>query len=343
MECALFCTTSIDILQDINVKAHARARGKPSYKVSVLAAQCLATSNMAFITMPGFGTREVAEGMDMLALRYRMPQTIIVDAGSSLVSLAKHHQFELSVLAPRNISFVILGQGEQSSNFVERGIQEAKKLLQSLRNDRTKSIYIQNQDLMELQSKFLLIESIISIRPLFLTGGNDSSTTVSPRHFLLPLATPELLNHQTKSILAGVFDQEELLPIMNKKHLATGLQELIKDFLITKAIRYVPQSSGDHSKHFNAVVVPRKDDVVLFEDSKGIYKYGLIEEILAKNMVKIIYNHYGKRSQRNIHSRKLYLLHRPSDVCARGVPIDLVRKSEEVPNQLLGSKVNPIE
>ena len=142
MECALFCTTSIDILQDINVKAHARARGKSSYKVSVLAAQCLATSNMAFITMPGFGTREVAEGMDMLALRYRMPQTIIVDAGSSLVSLAKHHQFELSVLAPRNISFVILGQGEQSSNFVERGIQEAKKLLQSLRNDRTKSIYI---------------------------------------------------------------------------------------------------------------------------------------------------------------------------------------------------------
>ena len=65
MECALFCTASVDILQDINVKAHARARGKSSYKVSVLAAQCLATRNMAFITMPGFGTKEVAEAMDM--------------------------------------------------------------------------------------------------------------------------------------------------------------------------------------------------------------------------------------------------------------------------------------
>ena len=343
MECAIFCTTSIDILQDINVKAHQRARGKPSYKVSVLAAQCLATSNMAFITMPGFGTKEVADAMDMLALRYRMPQTVIVDAGSSLVSLAKKHQFEMSVLAPRGINFIVLGQGEQSSSFVERGIQECKRLLRSLRSDKTKSIYGQNQDLLELQSKFLLVESIISIRPLFLTGNDDSSSTVCPRQFLLPMVTPELLHLQTKNILAGVFEPSHLLPILSGKHLASGLKELVRDFLIQRAIRYLPHTSGDHKKHFKNVILPRKGDIVIYEDSQAVFKYGIIEDILEKNMVKIICTSHGKKSARNIHSRKLFLIHRPSDYCQAGIPKDLIRKSQDIPNQLLNSKVDCTE
>ena len=57
---------------------HARARGKPSYTVSILLATDIITDSKAV---------SVIQGIKLLALRYRMPQRLIVDAGSQLTRL----------------------------------------------------------------------------------------------------------------------------------------------------------------------------------------------------------------------------------------------------------------
>ena len=99
-----------------------------------------------------------------MKLQYRMPRLVVCDRGSSLEALSEN-KYIMSDITCRGIGFVILPARHQFENPVERQIKEGKKILNSLRQHADKSIYHQPQTLLELQSKLLLIENVLSLKP----------------------------------------------------------------------------------------------------------------------------------------------------------------------------------
>ena len=59
------------------------------------------------------------KGLKLLALKYRMPQRLIVDAGSQLVSLNTTNKDLLEALANHDVQVTPLPAGHQFGNTIE--------------------------------------------------------------------------------------------------------------------------------------------------------------------------------------------------------------------------------
>ena len=68
----------------------------------------------------------VIQGLKLLALKYRMPQRLIVDAGSQLVSLNTTNRDLLEAFANHHVQVSPLPAGHQFGNTIERLIQILK-------------------------------------------------------------------------------------------------------------------------------------------------------------------------------------------------------------------------
>ena len=79
----------------------------------------------------------VIQGLKLLALRYRISQRLIVDAGSQLVSLNTTNKDLLEALANHDVQVTPLPAGHQFGNTIERLIQILKRIFNSLREDKT--------------------------------------------------------------------------------------------------------------------------------------------------------------------------------------------------------------
>ena len=86
-ECLIYSAISIDLFSEIYVMAHGRARGKPTYPISILVSVCLVSNSTAFMVMEDSKANSVGKALDMLKLRYRMPTLIVCDKESSFQSL----------------------------------------------------------------------------------------------------------------------------------------------------------------------------------------------------------------------------------------------------------------
>ena len=72
-ECLIYSAISIDLFSEIYVMAHGRARGKPTYPISILVSVCLVSNSTAFMVMEDSKANSVGKALDTLKLRYRMP------------------------------------------------------------------------------------------------------------------------------------------------------------------------------------------------------------------------------------------------------------------------------
>ena len=84
----VFQCVSIDLFTEVYVLAHSRARGRPSYPVAILVIADLISKTVCFIVLDGAKMTDVCKGLQQLALRYRMPDIMIVDAGPQLRNLS---------------------------------------------------------------------------------------------------------------------------------------------------------------------------------------------------------------------------------------------------------------
>ena len=126
-ECLGFHTVSCDIFSDIKVLAHTRARGRPSYAVSILIVGDIATGLVALIPMSRCQMTDVSQALDVLALRYRMPVRCIVDSGPQLRNLVNEDNYELTKgLSMQKIEVIVVPAGHQFCNPVARSIQVVK-------------------------------------------------------------------------------------------------------------------------------------------------------------------------------------------------------------------------
>ena len=99
VETPVFHCVSLDIFQEVYVLAHSRARGKPSYCVNILIA--------ADLVLDGSKMTDIIQGLQQIALRYRLPAMVLVDSGPQLKCLPDHEELS-NALSPQGINVVVV-------------------------------------------------------------------------------------------------------------------------------------------------------------------------------------------------------------------------------------------
>ena len=206
------------------------------------------------------------------------------------LSLSKN-QNVIADLSCRGIEFTILPGRHQFSNSCERQIQEAKKILNSLRQAPDKSIFHQPQSLLELQSKLLLTESVLSLKPTLISSENNKEQIIFPRLFMQPWLPAALVTSTIRDILDGVFDISQTLSQLGKMHNngRESLRNALIDYLQNAAVRYKSLRAGSRQTKPKELLSPMQGDIVLYKnsDKPPQTRYGSILEILDKNQVKV--------------------------------------------------------
>ena len=185
----IFHTVSLDLFSDISVLAHNRARSKPTYTVSVLLATDIISGAICLNIIDNSKAVSVIQGLKLIALKYIMPQRLIVDAGSQLVSLKNTNKDLLEALANHHVQVTSLPAGHQFGNTIERLVQILKQIFNSLREDTHSSIYAQKQTLQELYGKLMLIESIMNSRPILSVSKSQEVMMLTPKQMMSPFLT----------------------------------------------------------------------------------------------------------------------------------------------------------
>ena len=315
-ECLIFSAISMDLFHDIYVMSHGRARGKPTYPISILVAVCLVSNSTAFILMENSKATSVGQALDMLKLRYRMPTVIICDKDSSFQSLAKNKNL-MEDLSCRGIEFTVLPARHQFSNNCERQIQEAKKILNSLRQAPDKTIFHQPQSLLELQGKLLLTETVLSLKPTLISSRSQEELVIFPRMFMHPWMSASVVATTIQDILAGVFDASRTLSQLGKlnSYGREALRNALISYLQDSAVRFKTLRAGSRQSTPKELLYPMIGDVVLYKnsDTPPQTRYGLIKEVLKKNQVVVKTQLFGKPADLKMHISTISLLFRPAE------------------------------
>ena len=227
-------------------------------------------------------------------------------------------------LSCRGLEFAVLPGRHQFSNNCERQIQEAKKILNSLRQAPDKSIFHQPQSLLELQSKLLLTESVLSLKPTLISSENKKELIIFPRLFMQPWMPAAVVTSTIKDILDGVFDITQTLSQLGKMH-SNGretLRNALISYLQNAAVRFKILRAGSRQTRPKELLSPREGDIILYKnsDKPPQTRYGLIQKILGKNQVTVKTQLFGKAIELPMHISTLSLLFRPTE-WAHGLPV----------------------
>jgi hypothetical protein len=314
VECPVFHCISLDLFTEVFVLSHGRARGKPSYPVNILIVADLISKSVVFVVLDGSKTVDVVKGIQQIGLRFRLPEIIILDAGPQLRNLPDHTELT-QALSLKEIKVISVPQGHQFSSHSERMIQEAKKVLLSLREDPNSSIYRQPQTLLELLGKLSLVESVLSLRPILGHTKDQRETVLTPRRLTHPYMSGEALNQSVVDILRGVFEPSDIVSQLGRHNHENKLwlQSSLLDYLQDSGVRYAKERSGNDQKRCHNTLKPAQNDIVMYNDSEKKKRFGIIIEILIKNQVMLRSVLYGKVVTRKFHIRLLVLLYRPSE------------------------------
>ena len=310
----VFHCISLDLFTEVFVLAHSRARGRPSYPVTIMIAADLISKSVVFVVLDGSKTVDVVKGIQQLALRYRMPEILVLDSGPQLRNLPDHEELT-NALSLQEVKVIVVPQGHQFSNFSERMILESKKILNSLREDQNASLYRQPQSLLELIGKLTLVESVLSLRPILGHTKDQKEAVLTPRRLTHPYLSGELLNQNAIDILKGVFEPDETISQLGRASHESKqwLRDALLSYLQESGVRYQSEKAGDNQKKSYSTLKPLVHDVVLFLDSDKKKRFGVILEICEKNQVMIRSVLYGSVTTRKFHIRVLTLLYRPQE------------------------------
>ena len=314
IESPVFHCVSVDLFCDVYVLAHSKARGKPSYPITIMIVADLVSKTVCFVVLDGQKTTDVVLGLQQLALRHRLPSLILLDSGPQLRNLPDHQELT-KALSDKEVKLIIVPQGHAFANFSERMIKEAKKLLNTLREDSNRSIYRQPQSLLELLGKLQLIESVLSLRPILGHTKDQLQTVLTPRKLTHPYLGGEELNSCAIDILRGVFDPDPIISQLGRTASQTKiwLKDALICYLQDSGIRYQSERSGNDQKKSFTDLKAKVGDVVLFKDSEKRKRFGIIVEILEKNNVTIRSVLNSVVTLRQFHVRVLILLYRPEE------------------------------
>ena len=141
----------------------------------------------------------IGKVLDLLHLRYHIPQYCITDASPSFRGISENKDM-LAALSSRDNDVMVLPEGHQFSNYSERIIQEGKNILNSLREDTNCSIFRQHQKMLQLIGKLRLVLSILSLMHYIGASRDKKDMVVTPKRLSQPFFSGKILNQTALDI-----------------------------------------------------------------------------------------------------------------------------------------------
>ena len=199
----------------------------------------------------------------------------------------------------------------QFGNFSERQISQAKKILNSLREDVNASIYVQHNTLEELYGKLFSVEAVMNSRPILLSNKDSDAMLICPKMLLSPYLTAAQLQSWVLDVLSPLTNPSNIASLIAKNHqvVASALQEALWAYLQSEGLRYSVRQ-GDNSKPDLQNLQPMIQDIVLFKTSEQKFRFGIITTLKPKNIVTLKTTHHGVVQMLDKHVRLLILLYR---------------------------------
>ena len=316
----LFASISIDIFSGFSCSQFRGARGKSSsFTVSVLIAECMATRNISFILLEDSKAESIKKALTNLFIRHRTPALILADKDSAFTSLLCNSSFSRDL----GIEIVIAEGRHQFANYVEGAIASCKEILKSLRRDIDKSIFAQSQTVIDLARKLELTSYVMGFSPILKTD-YPGANFLTARHFSRLYISPQQDMVDVERIIDGVLcdNLEAIMAI--RKNMNSCFQSALVGHLTSSSIRYNPERLGDTSRTSSDkyVLHPTPEDIVLSKAHDGLLRIGRIMEVgvgVNQHLVRIRWHSIA--TDMTIHTRKLRLLYRGSQVDSEGFPL----------------------
>ena len=108
----------------------------------------------------------------------------------------------------------------QFGNFSEGQISQAKKILNSLREDTNKSVYHQNNSLEELYGKLFSIEAVMNARPILISTKDSEAILICPKMLLSPYLSSAQLHSWVLDVLSPLTNPSNIASLISKNHQA---------------------------------------------------------------------------------------------------------------------------
>ena len=164
-ETVCFHTVSCDLTPRFIIKNFHGSRGRrPTYKIYGLFITDLVTGTTSVELMDHATSTHVVAAIASFANKFRKPALVICDAGPQLKTLEhnpiweglRRSGIEVRGVAPRH----------QFLNFAERAYQEWKSVMEGMRQDVNRTIYSQDDTIIELMHKLNLAANILNSAPI---------------------------------------------------------------------------------------------------------------------------------------------------------------------------------
>ena len=314
-ESVCFHTVSVDLTPRFIIKNFQGAKGrKPTYKIYGLFITDLATGACSVELMDHATATHVVGAIASFSHKFRKPAMVICDAGPQLKTLESNPVWE--GLKRSGIQVKGVAPRHQFLNFSERVYQEWKTLMMGMRSDVNRTIYSQDDTLIELTHKFNLAFHILNCAPILVKHSDEEERLVLRQEILKPYLSKETIDDFMRDLLSTATGQRDQLysSILDYNDtIKRNVSELIRSYLMEKGVTYKDVRKGGGTKQSVEGLHPQVNDVVLLKDSKDHIRFGLILEILESNTVKIRVISRGKPKEEVYHVQLLKLVYRSSN------------------------------
>ena len=244
--------------------------------------------------------------------RHRVPSKLVVDSGPQLKALASNPVYQAA--SSMGVKIEPVAAYHQFLNYCERAIQVYKNLMNTMKRSIDKSIYDQSDTLIELLEKHAMVDRVMSLRPI-LTKVKDSQETVV---LACQLAKPSLGSKDVEDMMYGILLGKESVQgqlfasiFDYKASILTAFHQNLLSYLQENSIYYANPKNVKTDLSSN--LDPKVGDFVAYVDGSKKTHFGIVDAIMADNVVSLRVIKYGKMVHQSTHTRICRLLFRPLD------------------------------
>ena len=304
-------TVSIDILNIL--KQYRGVRGRLStYKTYGLYFCDLATGLADIIMMDASKQEDVFRAIGTFANRHWVHATLVMDSGPQLKTLQDNPIYQAASSMGVRISPV--AAYHQFLNYCERSIQSYKSLMTTMKASINLSIYQQSDTLIELLDKHGMVFRMMSMRPI-LTKTKDSQETVL---LACQFSDPSMGSQEAEILMHGLLLGQD--SVQGQLHAAildyrSSVLSAFHQSLLTYLQEHAVYYANPKNTHTNASsnLDPMVGDFVAYLDGSKCTHFGIINGIMANNVVSLRVIKYGKIVWQNTQTRTCRLLFCPQD------------------------------
>ena len=246
--------------------------------------------------MDGSTSQDVTRAITAFTNKNRIPAKIVVHAGPKLKALSNNQLFDAATAM--GIPVQSVAAGHQFLNFSERQIQVWKGLMGSMKRSQNKTIYDQENTMLDLQEKLSKAYKVMSLRPILIKHKDEEETVI----LAAQVSQPTLSSRNVEAMMTQMLLGEDSIQHQLYSYIPDYKEGLLEAFH-TQLLLYLQENSvfykNEKHRDRNAAssLIPKIGDFVVYKDSGKKIHFGIIDQIMTgsqDNVVSLRVIKFGK-------------------------------------------------